>query len=459
MTEETRTDQPAQSPPPENSPEEPGTTPTDTTPTDTPPTDTPPTDTPPGSARSLWRDRNFSIFWAAQTLSVAGDSFALIAVPLLILHTTGSVAQMGLLTGVSGAASVAAGVFAGVLVDRFDRRRLLIGCDLARCVLYALIPLAWLTGPHIWLLYAVLPLAAAVGMLFQVTYVSTVRSLVGDRHVTEANGRLYATAAAAGILGPMLAGVVAGVWGASAAIAVNAGSFAVSAIGVYLVRIPRHAPAAGQAGERSWRDLVAGAVFLWRHPVLRVLTVLLSFFIFLTLGLTDIVIFRLKHDLGQSDAVIGGVLGGAAVGTMIGSLVVARVRKRAGFGPTWIGAQTVGGLAIIAIGFTGGVWGVAVAMAGYLACVSVAGICSMSLRQQVTPDHLLGRVTSAFWTIHFSLGPVGAAALGWGAARFGTSAVFVFAGCCCLLLAAAALFTPVRLRHPEAAGAAVSGPR
>lgn len=152
----------------------------------------------PGVPRPLWRDRNFGVFWGAQTLSVAGDSFALIAVPLLILNVTGSVAQMGLLTGVSGAASVVAGVFAGVLVDRFDRRTLLIVCDLVRLVLYALIPLAWTTGPHIWLLYVVLPLAEAVGMVFQVTYVTAVRNLVGDGRVTDANGKLYATAAAAG---------------------------------------------------------------------------------------------------------------------------------------------------------------------------------------------------------------------------------------------------------------------
>jgi hypothetical protein len=61
-------------------------------------------ETPPG--RPLWRDRNSSVFWAAQTLSVAGDSFAFIAVPLLVLHATGSVAQMGLLTGAGGAAAL-----------------------------------------------------------------------------------------------------------------------------------------------------------------------------------------------------------------------------------------------------------------------------------------------------------------------------------------------------------------
>ncbi|MEV4110255.1 MFS transporter [Nonomuraea sp. NPDC049695] len=403
---------------------------------------------------SLWRDRDFLIFWCAQTLSVAGDSFALIAVPLLVLNVTGSVAQMGLLTGVSGAASVAAGVFAGVLADRLDRRRLLILCDLIRLVLYVTIPVAWAFGQHVWLLYAVLPMAAAVGMVFQVTYVAAVRGLAGEKRVTEANGMLYATAAAAGILGPTLAGVVTGHLGPTAAITINAASFGLSAAGVLLTRASRYAvetiePVEPAPNRRPWRELLAGAEFLFRHPVLRTLTVLLSFFIFMTLGLTDIVIYRLKHDLGQADSVVGVVLGIGAAGTMVGSMLVARMRRILGFGPLWIGAQVVSGLAILGLGLARSVWGVAAIMALYLACVSLAGICSMSLRQQVTPSRLLGRVTSAFWTIHFSLGPVGAAALGWATAQYSATTVFVFAGAACLLLALIALVTPVRQRHPE----------
>jgi MFS family permease len=87
----------------------------------------------------LRRNRDFNVFWFAQTLSVAGDSFSYVAIPLLVLHATGSVTQMGLLTGAAGAASIAAGTIAGTIADRIDRRRLLIVCDLARAVLYGLI--------------------------------------------------------------------------------------------------------------------------------------------------------------------------------------------------------------------------------------------------------------------------------------------------------------------------------
>jgi Na+/melibiose symporter-like transporter len=405
---------------------------------------------PPGL---LWRDRGFAVFLAAQTLSVAGDSFALIALPLLVLRATGSVAQMGLLTGVAGAAAIVAGIFAGSLADRLDRWRLMLGCDLARMVLYGLTPLAWAVDPQVWLLYVILPVCAAIGMVFEVTYVTVIPALAGPDRITEANGLLYATAAAAGIAGPLLAGLVSGMFGPAGAVAVDAASFAVSAAGLLLVR--RWQPArpgsgagaadgAGAGRGQGWRDLLAGARFLWRQPVLRALTVMLAIFIFATYGLTDVLIYYLKHDLGQPDGVVGLVLGAAAVGTVGGALAVAPLRRKLGFGRCWIGSLVLAGLAVGGLGAAGQVPAVAGLAACYLACVSVAGICSMSLRQQLTPDYLLGRVTAAFWTIHFAPGPVGAALLTWTAGHAGVTATCLASGAVCLLLGLAAMDSPIR---------------
>ncbi|MFJ5302559.1 MFS transporter [Streptomyces sp. NPDC088350] len=395
--------------------------------------------------RPLWRQRDFAVFWTAQTLSVLGDSFALIALPLLVLQATGSVARMGLLTAVGGAASVVAGVFAGVVVDRVDRRRLLIRCDLVRMVLYGVIPLVWLFGPRIWLLYVVLPLCEAVGMLFSVGYVTVVRGLVGTGQLTEANGQLNASAAAAGVLGPLGAGVVAAWSGPAAAVGVDAASFGVSAGCLVLVRF-RGRPGAEQRAERGglWQDLRTGVAFLRGHPVLRALTALLFCFSFLTLGLNDLVIYHLKHDLGRDDGTVGTVMAVGALGAITGALLVARVRRRLGFGATWTVAVAVCGLAFAGLGRANGVPEVAVLSAVFLACGGMAGTCSMSLRQEVTPEHLLGRVTSAFWTLHYAAAPVGAAVLTWAAERQGTAPVAVVAGACCVLIAVVALLTPIR---------------
>ncbi|MEU0073705.1 MFS transporter [Streptomyces sp. NPDC006332] len=406
---------------------------------------------PPGTSRPLWRQRDFGIFWAAQTLSVLGDSFALIALPLLVLQATGSLARMGLLTAVGGAASVLAAVFAGALVDRVDRRRLLIVCDLVRMVLYGVIPLVWLFGPRVWLLYVVLPLCEAVGMLFAVGYVTVVRGLVGTGQLTEANGRLNATAAAAGVLGPVGAGVVAAWSGPAAAVGVDAASFGVSAACLLLVRFAARSGDDGAPAQRTslWQDLRAGIAFLAGHPVLRSLTALLFVFSFLTLGLNDLVIYHLKHDLGHDDGTVGTVMAVGALGTITGALLVARVRRRLGFGPTWTVAVAVSGLAFAGLGWAGDVPAVAALTAAFLASVAIAGTCSMSLRQEVTPEPLLGRVTSAFWTLQYAAAPIGAAVLTWTADRQGTAPVGLVAGGCCVLIAVAALFTPIRRSDPN----------
>ncbi|MFF0314173.1 MFS transporter [Micromonospora sp. NPDC005252] len=394
----------------------------------------------------LWRDRSFGTYWIAQSLSAAGDAFAYLAVPLLVLQATGSVAQMGLLTAVAGAASVVAGIFGGVLVDRYDRRTLMIVADLARLVLYAVVPLAWLAGPQVWLLFVVLPICEAAGMLFQVAAVTAVRNLVDSDRLTEANGRLQATFAAAAVLGPLLAGVVSARFGPAVAIAVNAASFALSAAGLRLVRL-RRAQAADVAPvprERPLAEFLAGARFLWRQPVLRALTVLLLVFIFLTYGFTDVLIYHVTHDLGGTERTVGTVLGLAALGTVAGALLVAPLRRRRGFGVTWIGAHAVCGFAVAGAGMATSVPAVTALTAVYLCCLSVSGICSMSLRQEITPDHLLGRVTSAFWSTHYALGPAGAAILTWTAGRYGVAAVAFVAGAGCLLVAVGGLFTPIR---------------
>ncbi|MEU0999750.1 MFS transporter [Streptomyces tibetensis] len=395
--------------------------------------------------RPLWRQRDFGIFWAAQTLSVLGDSFALIALPLLVLEATGSLARMGLLTAVGGAAAVVAAVFAGAVVDRVDRRRLLIACDLLRMGLYGAVPLVWLFGPQIWLLYVVLPLCEAVGMLFAVGYVTVVRGLVGTERLTEANGRLNATAAAAGVLGPLCAGLVAAWSGPAAAVGVDAASFGVSATCLFFVRFRRRTPDE-QPGERTglWRDLRTGIAFLHGHRVLRSLTALLFVFSFLTLGIHDLVIYHLGHDLGHDDGTVGTVMAAGALGTVTGALLAARIRRRLGFGPTWAGSVAGCGLAFAGLGWARDVPVVAALSAAFLACAAVGGTCSMSLRQEVTPEHLLGRVTSAFWTLHYAAAPIGAAVLTWAAEVRGTTPVALAAGGACVLLAVAALFTPVR---------------
>ncbi|MEU6556248.1 MFS transporter [Streptomyces sp. NPDC046915] len=391
------------------------------------------------------KNRPFLFFWISQGISVGGDSFSLVALPLLVLHDTGSVVQMGLLTGLTSVGSIVTGVFAGVIVDRVDRRKLMIVCDTARALLYALVPLLWLISPQVWLLYLVVPLGAVFGMGFQITYVTAVPNLVDKEQITAANGRLEATFAVMTIVGMSSAGVLSAVLGPITAVAIDAATFGVSALGLTLIRFrpPTGEQAPASTGTVSKTEFTAGVRFLWRNPLLRALTVLLSLQTFITLGLTDIFIFYLKHDLREGDSAVGYMLAVAAIGSMLAGGLVDIVRRTLGFGVTWIGAFTLCGLTIAAIGFTKNVYGVAALAVGFLFFTGLAGICSMSLRQELTPDALLGRVTSAFWTIHQAVGPLGAAVLTASVNAYSVASVCLVAGIACAVIALSGIFTAV----------------
>lgn len=284
-------------------------------------------------------------------------------------------------------------------------------------------------------------------MVFQVTYVTAVANLVDRDEVTEANGRLQTTFGVLYVLGPVAAAGLAAWVGPANALGIDAVSFLASALGLCLIRLRPFSPVAEEGS--PVRRLLAGARFLWQQPVLRSLTILLTGILFLILGAVDVLIYYLKQELAQPDVVVGYVLSGAGAGGVIGAVLVGMLRRWLGFGACWIGATAISAVALGSFGFVRNLVLLGVLAAAYTFGVTVAGTCSMSLRQQITPSHLLGRVTSAFWTLHYALGPVGAVVLTAYAAGYGARAATLAAGVVMLAIVTAAVFTPIRAVRPE----------
>ncbi|MEU9178323.1 MFS transporter [Streptomyces sp. NPDC048550] len=399
----------------------------------------------------LWRNRDFNVFWLGQALSVLGGSISLLALPLLVLDATGDVVQMGLITVVTGVTGIATGMFAGHVVDRTDRRRLMITCDLVRALLLGAVPLIWLAGPRIWVLYVVTALVTALKTLFDVAYVTAVPNLVRGEDLTAANGRLMGTFAVGTLCGPAAAGLIAGGVGADWALGVDGATFLVSAVSLRWVAFGRDGaeesrgskPRAAESGKLR-EMFVVGFRFLWAHPVLRPLTVLLTLLTFVTMGATDLLVYRIQEELGRSETTVGFVIAVSGLGVVGAAFAAGPLRRTFGFGACWLGSVAMIGVAVAGTGVSRSLPVIAVLAAVFMFGMTLGGVCSMTLRQEVTPDPLLGRVTSAFWTVHNASGPVGAAALTVLAARHGVPAVSVAAGVFCLLILGAGLLTPLR---------------
>ncbi len=428
---------------------------------------------------ALLRNRSFTIFWGGQMLASLGNMFALIAMPLLVFQATGQVVQMGLVTATFTVSQLIAGVFAGQLIDSFNRRAfggsrlrepgsrtlppvgrsrvcaLLIFCDASRALLFATIPLAWIfTGPQVWLIYVVTALGAMLGMIFQVGFITTVANLVEREQIITANGYINASMAITAMIGPLLGGIAIERFGPAIALSAQALAFAISALSLLLIRLrPAHIDAREHAEDRGARSVLAGARFLFAQPVLRAVTLLLLGYGLVAGAALDLFIFHVKTDLHQGGAAIGFVFAASSIGAIIGSLSAAPLRKRLGFGPGYLGATILSGIPFILMGLILNLYAV-VALAAIFQLASMAqGINSMSLRQEITPAALLGRVTAAFWTISGIMTPVGAAAGTLLAARIGAPDTFIWMGLLICAIGVGGCFSPARERRP--AGSAI----
>jgi len=406
-----------------------------------------------GPGTRLWHNRNFNMFWFGQSLSSLGDAFAMIATPLLVLQATGSVAQMGLVTGTFGALQLVTGIFSGALVDRLDRRRLMIACDLGRLVVYSLIPAGWLlAGPQIWLIYVTTALGSMLGNVFGVAYITAVPNLVDKDQITEANGRLQISGGLSFVIGPVLAGVVTALFNPAAAIGVDAVSFLISALSLMLIRLrPTVVIAAAISGARATHldELLAGIRFLFHQPLLRTVTIVFGIVNMVLVGGMDLFIYRLKHDLHQSAGTVGLVFGLASMGAIFAGILTPLLRRRFGFAVCWIGGLWGSGLALVAFALSRSIPLVVLVAILFALVNTVMNVTNMSLRQEITPDHLLGRVTAAFWTLAGVAAPVGATVSTLLAAQFGAPAILTGMGVITAIMAAISIATPVNHRRPE----------
>jgi MFS family permease len=404
--------------------------------------------------RGLWNNRAFVIFWIGQGLSNVGDAFAMIALPIVALEATGSVAQMGLVTAASAVGRIATGLVAGYALDRFDRRRLMIALDAGRAAAFGLIPLVWwLAGPQPWVLYVSAITGAGLGAAFRVAYVTAVPSLVARQQLPEANGVLESTYALAYLVGPLLAGVVATQWGAAVALGVDATTFMVSALSLAATRFQAQAPAAPGRATSRLNEALEGVRFLWEQPVLRSVTFLLAGLQWLVAGAYDLFIYHMRHDMGQGSDAVGVVFGVASIGGVAAGLLAGRLRRSFGAGPCFVASLALQGIALIGIGLvTFPPLFVALIVAAAFSD-TLKGVLSQSLRQQAAPDHLLGRVASAYWLVTSIAASLGAAAVTAVAASLGAAWTLSLVGIAVSGLAVLALLTPARGAWPVAPAA------
>ncbi|MGB2572069.1 MFS transporter [Micromonospora citrea] len=361
----------------------------------------------------LWRHRNFALFWAGQTAGELGIRVSGVALPLLAADALGaSVLQVSLLTSLAWLPYLLFSLPAGLLVDRVEPRRLMVGCDLGRAALMLAVPVAALVG-HLTLplLYAVVGLSGVLTVLFTVAYKTVLPRLVASEQLVEGNARLSVSQDVAQLVGPTVGGALTGLVGGARTVVGTALTFVVSAVTLLLVRLPAQERPAAAARVPARAALTEGLGFVRRHPILLRILACVTTSNFFAVATQSLEVVYLVRELDAAPALVGAVFSLGAVGGLVTGALADRISRRIGSARViWV-AMAVPGPLYLLVPLARPGWGLllyAVGLAAFSANAVLFNIAILSYRQRVTPPELLGRVTAAFLWICFGAVPLGA---------------------------------------------------
>jgi predicted MFS family arabinose efflux permease len=390
--------------------------------------------------------------WLATLTSSSGDGLVVVAVPLLALSLTRDTVAIAGVTVVSAAARTVVSLPAGVVADRFPRRRVMVVCSLASLTALAVLVADLAAGGgDLAVVYVVAAGLAVSDATYALSVQGFVALLVPEQSLPLAFGRLLS----ADYAGEMCVGTTAGGLLFSVARAVpfvgDAASFVLASV-LSRFGLPPGQPAVGPP-TRTWRqDLAEGVGLYRRHRLLQVLTANVATFSFCQNAVYALLVVYARRELHLGPGGYGlffAVASGLAVtGAFFGGVVV----RRFGAGAVLLAAGVVTGADFVGLALSRSVVPATVVLGAGFMMVSVANVASVTTRQRLVPPHLYSRAASVHRLFVNGAAPIGALAGGLVASAYGVPTDFALIGG--LQLVAAVLIGPPLWRHVAAVAAA-----
>ena len=384
---------------------------------------------------SLHKHRNFRLFFTGQVISVSGTWMQNVALAWFVYQLTGSPLAVGILTFCRFSPQTLFGLFAGVLADRLDNRRLMMATQASSmAVAVAMAVLAFSGSARVWEVYVLAVLAGVAQVFDSPGRHALVFQMVGRRELPNAIALNTSIFNASRIVGPGIAGVLIASVGVGACFALNAVSFMAVLTALLLMKTSELHPV--ERPER--RPTLVGGVregLAYAASDRRVRLVLLLVLVVGTLGVNNGVILPvLATELDAGPAVFGLLSAAFGGGALVGALVTASL-GRASWKALLTG--TVGfGIAMLAVIPQSSVAACALFLLAAGMCFTLWSANSNSLLQLTAPDHLRGRVLSLYLFAFHGLAPVGGPLIGWLIQVGGTDLAFQVAGVSALAMAA-----------------------
>ena len=350
---------------------------------------------------------DFWKYWTGQTISNLGSSITLFALPLLVYNLSGSALNLGIATAATFLPYLLFGLILGAWTDRVDRKRMMIGTDIARALIIATIPLlAFLGILPVWWIYIVAFIHATLKICFDAGEFAAIPSLVDQDDLVTANGRVQASYSGASIAGPLLAGVLVTVVPITALMLIDALSFLGSAFSLALIRISFNS-GEKRAPTSIRSDVAEGLRYVFSNPVLRNISLMMALVNFVGSTTYDQLIFFAKVRLQATDFQASLLYSAGSLGVVILALAAGPLRKHWSFSTVALGALMLEGILTVVFSLMRMYWAAVVLWTLIGGLGILFNINTSSLRQAIVPNHLLGRVVTIASVLAWSAIPLG----------------------------------------------------
>jgi MFS family permease len=358
-----------------------------------------------GSHKASGLSREFVKFWLGQSVSMLGNQFTQLALPIAAAVTLHANAlEMGLLGAMRFAPAILVGFPAGVWLDRTRRKPALVISQAMSAAALATIPAAALLNLlSIEQLYVVAFLAGVAATAQSIAQTAFLPTIAGRERLVEANSRMQASMTVATLLGPGAAGAAVQAFTAPLAIVFDAASFVVGSLTSAWTHAVESVPA--PSGRRPISEAVEGQTWLWRQPLVRAITLTIlinngggnvSFAVFILYFVTEV---------GLTPAQLGLIFAVSGLSSLVGARI-----SRPLVGRGWLGPVMAVGAGLVVLGQSGALiaayaphqyaFAILMAFSVVVGCsLMVYNVNQQSIRQAVTPDRMLGRVQSGIFVL------------------------------------------------------------
>lgn len=360
--------------------------------------------------RSLLTERDFRLYFLSRSASIAGTAASAVALPLLTYQTSGSAALTAAVAGLEALPYLLFGLFAGAAADRLPRRTMMVSADLACALLLLTLPLARVFGAVAG--WHVLAVALGLGCGFcwfdSAAWGARAR-LVGRDRLAEANSLIVSSEIVFEIAVPAAAGLLAAASDPTVVLTLDAVSYLASAALIWRLRTNLD-PAAQPVTRRLRAEIGEGLRYLWRQPVIRTMTLTGFGFNLSAGGVFGLLVVYADEvlDMTTPDRRVGLLYAAAAVGSLIGARLLPAFGRRLGQGPVSVVVYGMYVLALLGLVVNPAFGAALLLWAGWEFARTSANVNGITVRQQLTPDELQGRVNTTGRMIAWGGTPFGA---------------------------------------------------